>query len=298
MKKLLNSTWLWIIVFMMGILVILYPTISNKWNEYVTSQLFVEYEDKVRNIELQDKERILHEAEVYNASLIGNVLPDAFAEEEANKPNEYYETILNPFGDGMMGTLEIPVIKVKLPVYHYTTEVVLEKGVGHLPGSSLPIGGSSTHSVLSAHRGLPSAKLFTDLDLVKEGDRFFLDVMGDILAYEIDYIRVIEPNDTSDLGIVPGEDYCTLFTCTPYAVNSHRLLVRGHRIEYTPEIAQEEALKTVGPKWWYVMMQLLSGLLGLLIALVILIVYRLRSRKQKGAKRSSKRKKEVRDEST
>ena len=280
MKKLLNSTWLWIMVFILGILVILYPTISNAWNERVIKKLFVEYDEAVNLLEIKDKERILREAAIYNASLIGNVLPDAFAEEEANKPNEAYEDILNPYGDGLMGILDIPVINVKLPVYHYTTEVVLEKGVGHLPGSSLPVGGESTYSVLSAHRGLPSAKLFTDLDLVKEGDHFFFNVMGEELAYEVDFIKVIEPDDTSDLMIIEGEDYCTLFTCTPYAVNSHRLLVRGHRVDFTSELMEEEMQKTAGLKWWYVLMQFLSALLGLIIAIVIVVIFRLQKRKK------------------
>lgn len=281
MKRLLNSTWLWIMVFILGLLVILYPTISNAWNDRVVQKLFVEYDEAVNLLEIKDKERILNEAQIYNASLIGNVLPDAFAEEEANRPNDAYEDVLNPYGDGLMGILDIPVINVRLPIYHYTTEQVLEKGVGHLPGSSLPIGGESTHSVLSAHRGLPSAKLFTDLDLVKKGDYFFINIMGEKLAYEVDFIRIIEPDDTSDLMIVEGEDYSTLFTCTPYAVNSHRLLVRGHRIDYSDELFENEFQKTTGLKWWYVAMQILSALLGLLVALIIAIVYRLHQKRKR-----------------
>lgn len=298
MKKILNSTWFWIFVFIFGLLVLLYPTISSEWNRRVTDKLLVDLEQSVNEISPAEKEKILEDAISYNASLVGNVLPDAFAEEEANKPNEYYETILNPLGDGYLCSVEIPAINIKIPVYHYTTEEVLQKGAGHLPGSSVPVGGSSTHSVISAHRGLPSAKLFTDLDLVEEEDVFYIYVLGDILAYEVDLIKVIEPDDTSDLGIVVGEDYCTLFTCTPYAVNSHRLLVRGHRVEYSLDRHQEELGKTRGTKWWYVAMQALSALIGLIVALVIAIVYRMRKRRKARALLLGKEEKEEEDEKT
>ena len=289
MKKILNSTWLWILVFILGILVLLYPTISNEWNKRVTESLLVEFDQSINNITPADKDKILEDAIKYNASLVGNILPDAFAEEEANKPNELYETILNPLNNGFMCTVEVPVINVKIPVFHYTTEVVLQKGAGHLPGSSVPVGGLDTHSVLSAHRGLPSAKLFTDLDLVKEQDIFYLHVLGDILAYEVDLIKVIEPDDTSDLGIVRDKDYCTLFTCTPYAVNSHRLLVRGHRIDFNPDQYLAEQEKSAGPKMWYILIQVASALIGLIIAIVILVINdRYKNRKNKDEKRIEK----------
>ena len=226
------------------------------------------------------------EAQAYNNSLVGVKVPDAFAYEEANKPNDAYELLLNLAGDGYMCSVEIPVIDIKVPVYHYTTEEVLQKGAGHLPGSSLPIGGDSCHTVLSAHRGLPSAKLFTDLDRVSEGDVFYIHVLNETLAYEVDLIKVIEPTDTSDLEIIKGKDYATLFTCTPYAVNSHRLLVRGHRVPYSEEQYLTEQNKTGKINNNMFIMRIVCVLLG--IELALLIVYigkRLQNKKKRGNKK-------------
>ena len=270
MKKRKSSILPIILLFIVGLAILLYPSFSNWWNTRRSESLMVNYENIVNNISEEDLGKYWEEANRYNKSIVGNVLPDAFAEEEANSPNAYYETILNVAGDGFMGTVEIPVINVKLPIYHYTTEEVLQKGVGHLPGSSLPIGGESTHSVLSAHRGLPSAKLFTDLDKVQEGNVFYLHVLNETLAYQVDLIKVIEPTDTSDLSIIEGKDYCTLFTCTPYAVNSHRLLVRGYRIPYTEEGYISETNATAGMGDTNVLViRILCVILGILIAAII-----------------------------
>lgn len=270
MKKRKQSIVPIILLFVVGLAILLYPSFSDWWNRRRAESLMVTYEDVVNQINDEDLESYREEAYRYNQSLVGNVLPDAFAEEEANRPNAYYETILNVAGDGFIGTVEIPVIDVKLPIYHYTTEEVLEKGVGHLPGSSLPIGGESTHSVLSAHRGLPSAKLFTDLDKVQEDNIFYIHVLKETLAYQVDLIKVIEPTETEDLSIVEGEDLCTLFTCTPYAVNSHRLLVRGHRIPYTEEQYNEEMNATAGMGDKTVLIiRILCVVLGILIAAII-----------------------------
>ena len=155
-------------------------------------------------------------------------------------------SILNANGDGIMGYIQIPSINVKLPIFHTTDDEVLQIGVGHLEGSSLPVGGENTHSVLSAHRGLPSASLFTDLDKVEIGDDFFVIIMGEYYAYEVDHIDVVEPDDTSLLAVEEGQDLCTLITCTPYGVNTQRLMVRGHRVEYTPELLADAETPTFG----------------------------------------------------
>lgn len=281
MKKRKNNTLYIVLLFIVGFAILLYPTFSNWWNERRNASLMRSYETKIAEVDKSDLEHELLHAQAYNRTLIGNVLPDAFATEEANHPNTDYEEILNLNGDGIMATIEIPSIHVKLPVYHYTTEEVLEKGAGHLPGSSLPVGGTSTHSVISAHRGLPSAKLFTDLDRVKEKDLFYLHVLGETLAYEVDLIKVIEPTDTSDLGIVEGKDYSTLFTCTPYAVNSHRLLVRGHRVPYVEEQYLEEVSKIAIPKASSVLIRILCVVLGVVLAFVMLLVLRMLQRKKK-----------------
>lgn len=172
-------------------------------------------------------------ATAYNNALLPSILPDSFAVAEASEEeDDEYMSCLNLSGNGMMGYVEIPKINVKIPVFHTTDDEVLQKAAGHLEGSSLPIGGKSTHSVISAHRGLPSATLFTDLDKMKEGDHFLLYILDDILCYEVDKVSVVEPEETDGLAVEEGEDLVTLLTCTPYGVNSQRLLVRGHRVPY------------------------------------------------------------------
>lgn len=179
-------------------------------------------------------------AEEYNEQIKQESVPDAFSVRDG-ETDSTYESLLNLNGDGMMGYIEIPVIDVKISIYHYTTDETLEKGAGHLFGSSLPVGGESTHAILSAHRGLPSAKLFTDLNLVEKGDVFYLHILDKTLAYEVDQIQTVLPEETDSLAITEGKDYVTLVTCTPYAVNTHRILVRGHR---TTVKAAKEAQKT------------------------------------------------------
>ena len=178
--------------------------------------------------------------------LLPSILPDSFAEAEANGVDTNYMSILNVNDDGIMGYIQIPSINVKLPIFHTTNDDVLKIGVGHLEGSSLPIGGPDTHSVLSAHRGLPSATLFTDLDKVEVGEDFFIIIMDEYYAYEVDRIDVVEPDDTSLLAVQPGEDLCTLITCTPYGVNTERLMVTGHRVEYTPALLEDAKTPTFG----------------------------------------------------
>ena len=234
-----------LILFLAGLSLLLYPFISNQWNDYRQKRLMSSYDEAVSELEESgkvdypaEKER----AESFNNALLPSILPDSFATAEASEGDKSYMACLNITGDGMMGKVEIPKINVLLPLFHTTKEDVLETAAGHLEGSSLPVGGEDTHAVISAHRGLPSASLFTDLDKLGEGDHFLLHILDDTLCYEVDQIKVVEPEDTSALGVEKGQDLVTLLTCTPYGVNSHRLLVRGHRVPYEPAALADEKI--------------------------------------------------------
>lgn len=245
-KKVINISI--IIFFIIGLSLLLYPTVANQWNTYRQSKLMSNYEEQIEEMQSSgevDMEAEWEKAEAYNEALLPTILPDSFAIAEAKQEEDKtYTSSLNLMGDGMMGKVVIPKIDVNLPVFHYTTKEVLENGVGHLEGSSLPIGGESSHSVLSAHRGLPSASLFTDLDRLEVGDHFLMYVLDDILCYEVDQVKVVEPKETQDLSVEEGKDLMTLFTCTPYGVNTHRLLVRGHRVPYEETILEDEKVPT------------------------------------------------------
>lgn len=234
------------IIFLAGLSLLLYPFVANQWNNYRQKQLISNYEQVVSDKEAAegidyDAER--KKAEDYNEALLPCVLPDSFALAESSGVDPVYMNTLNIAGDEMMGSVEIPKINIKIPIYHTTEEEVLNKGAGHLEGSSLPVGGANTHAVISAHRGLPSASLFTDLDQMKVGDHFLLHVLDETLCYEVDKISVVKPEDTTALAVEDGQDLVTLLTCTPYGVNTERLLVRGHRVPYVEEKVKEE--KTV-----------------------------------------------------
>lgn len=234
------------IIFLAGLSLLLYPFVANQWNNYRQKQLISGYEQVVSDKEAAegidyDAER--KKAEDYNEALLPCVLPDSFALAESSGVDPVYMNTLNIAGDEMMGSVEIPKINIKIPIYHTTEEDALNKGAGHLEGSSLPVGGANTHAVISAHRGLPSASLFTDLDQMKVGDHFLLHVLDETLCYEVDKISVVKPEDTSALAVEDGQDLVTLLTCTPYGVNTERLLVRGHRVPYVEEEVKEE--KTV-----------------------------------------------------
>ena len=231
------------IIFLAGLSLLLYPFVANQWNNYRQKQLLSGYEQVVSEKEAAegidyDAER--KKAEEYNEALLPCVLPDSFALAESSGVDPVYMNTLNIAGDEMMGSVEIPKIDIKIPIYHTTEEEVLNKGAGHLEGSSLPVGGANTHAVISAHRGLPSASLFTDLDQLKEGDHFLIHVLNETLCYEVDKISVVKPEDTSALAVEDGQDLVTLLTCTPYGVNTERLLVRGHRVPYVEEEVKEE----------------------------------------------------------
>lgn len=223
-----------ILVFLTALGITLYPIVSNYVNHKYASKIYTEYEEMIQNVDdtsLKDARRI---AEQYNNALAP---VSAYEQESLSEASQNYDTLLNMGGNGIMGYVEIPSIQVNLPIYHGTDSETLERGIGHLLGSSLPIGGASTHSVLSGHSGLARQKMFTDLLQVKEGDVFYLHVLGETLAYQVVSLNTVLPYDTSLLGITPGADLCTLITCTPLAVNTHRLLVTGERIPY--ESAQE-----------------------------------------------------------
>jgi len=213
------------IIFLIGLSVMLYPSFSNYWNSRVQSRAVASYNNDVQKMSKQDYKRMFQEADDYNEEL--NKIDHPF-ENYGEIPG--YDDILNVSGTGIIGYVTIDRIKTELPIYHGTSEGVLQIGVGHLEGSSFPVGGVGTHTVLSAHRGLPSAKLFSNLDEMEEGDTFQITVLNRVLTYQVDQIKIVEPQEINDLTIEEGKDYCTLMTCTPYGINSHRLLVRGERI--------------------------------------------------------------------
>ena len=220
-----------ILVLIAGLSLLIYPSLSNYWNSFTQSQVIVDYTKQIENLDEERYDRIIAEAAAYNESLIGRRNQYLLDDEQKAEYNE----LLNISGIGIMGYIEIPSISCTLPVYHGTSDAVLQIAVGHLDWTSLPVGGESTHCVLSGHRGLPSAKLFTDLDKVAVGDTFVLRILDEVLTYEVDQILIVEPHETEALLIEEGKDYCTLVTCTPYAINTHRILVRGERTENAAE---------------------------------------------------------------
>ena len=244
MKKKVSKFFI-VIIFLAGLSLLLYPFVANQWNNHRQKQLISSYEDNLTQMTEAgdiDYAKELKKAQAYNDALVPSILPDSFAVADAREEEDStYMNCLNLTGDGMMGIVEIPKIAIKLPIYHGTSDEVLQQAAGHLEGSSLPIGGESTHAVISAHRGLPSASLFTDLDQMKIGDHFLIHVLDNTLCYEVDQILVVEPEDTDALAVEEGEDLVTLLTCTPYGVNTQRLLVRGHRVDYVAdEVAAEQ----------------------------------------------------------
>ena len=237
MKKHL-STIILVIVLILGVMILLYPTVSDYWNSFHQSRAIASYLEQIENIDPVDYEKEWARAEQYNRELSGKPNRFMLSEEEYAE----YETMLNLTGSGIMGYIEIPKISCSLPIYHGTDEAVLQIAVGHIEGTSLPTGGAGTHTVLSGHRGLPSARLFTDLDQMEEGDLFVIRVLDRVMTYMVDQILIVLPEEMDGLAIDPKEDYCTLVTCTPYGINSHRLLVRGKR---TDNVEMEQIIKVV-----------------------------------------------------
>ena len=226
MKKHL-STIILIVIFLVGLSLLLYPSFSDWWNSFHQSRAVATYVESMTSMGNEEYERMLKEAEEYNTKLAKQErLRLRLTEEEKAE----YNSLMDVSGTGIMGYVDIPEIHVKLPIYHGTDDAVLQIAIGHIEGTSLPVGGVSTHTVISGHRGLPSSRLFTDLDRLVLGDTFTLNVMDKVLTYEVDQIRIVLPEEVDELSITQGMDYCTLLTCTPYGINSHRLLVRGKRV--------------------------------------------------------------------
>ena len=234
MKKRDFSTVILILVFLVGLSLLLYPSVSDYWNSFHQSRAIAAYAEQVANIDNDIYAQLWEDARAYNQTLVGKQNRFQISEEE----RETYESLLNVGGNGIIGYIEIAKIGCSLPIYHGTDEGVLQIAVGHIEGTSLPTGGESTHCVVSGHRGLPSAKLFTDLDKLIAGDTFVLRVLDETLTYEVDQILIVEPYELDALAIEEGRDYCTLVTCTPYGINTHRLLVRGHRVANAEEAVQ------------------------------------------------------------
>ena len=270
-----------ILVILAGLLVLLYPTISNYLVEKNATRAVSSYDKSVAAMSQEDREQMLADAHAYNDALAassGAGTPVSEGGEPAQVGETLaYEDLLNLNGDGMMGYIIIPKMNVELPIYHGVEEKVLQVGVGHLSETSLPVGGESTHAALSGHRGLPSAKLFTDLDQMEEGDQFYIKILGETFAYEVHSIETVLPTETESLAIQPGEDLVTLITCTPYGINSHRLLVHAHRIPYVPEM--EDEIDSVGG-FINIPLPYLMLILGVLVLGIMLAVLRVRSRRE------------------
>lgn len=280
------------LLFLAGFGILAYPTVSNQWNTYRQSRLISNYEQAVSDMQPEDYTKEWEAAREFDSTLVqNNIYGDVFGSDDVDMKDTDYWKVLNVAGDGVMGYLSIPKINIKLAIYHGTAEDVLQTGIGHMNGTSLPIGGESTHSVLAAHRGLPAARLFTDIDQLKQGDMFYIHVLDETMAYQVDQILDMVDKDDHEtleeaLQIREGEDQVTLFTCTPYGVNSHRLLVRGTRVPYNGEEEVESTpvdsmLRAIQN---YYMLYLILGLAVTL--LVILIMKFLFDRKNK--KRSGK----------
>lgn len=281
------------LLFLIGFGILVYPTVSDQWNTYRQSRLISNYETTVENLTEEDFSDEWQKAIAFDQALVRNDLyGDVFGEDDGELENTEYWKVLNVANDGVMGYLSIPKINVKHAIYHGTGDKVLQTGIGHLNGTKLPIGGESTHSVLAAHRGLPSARLFTDLDQIKKGDMFYIHVLDEVLAYQVDQIMDMVDKDDhktleAALQIEEGKDQVTLFTCTPYGVNSHRLLVRGTRVPYNGEeeaetSVAESMLKTVQN---YYMLYLILGLsITFLIILFMRFLFKAKDKKDKNEK--------------
>lgn len=266
-----RSTVILLLVFFIGLSVLLYPTVSNFYNSFRQSRVIESYTEQVEDLSKEDSAAMLSAAQEYNERL-------ALEEQhfrDGKPKDEEYKSLLNVNGDGMMGYIVIDRINVRMPIYHGTASDILGGAAGHLEGSSLPVGGEGTHTVLTGHRGLPSSRLFTDLDQLEEGDTFTLYILGEVLTYQVDQIRIVEPDETEELKIEEGEDYCTLVTCTPYGINTHRILVRGTRIP-TPAGTADTAGNAIQiePLW-------VASVIMALILMVLLILVLLRTGKHR-----------------
>lgn len=273
MKKRL-TTILAVLVFITGLSLLLYPTVSNYFNSLHQSKVVSHYSDALEKMDEAQKQAAIDAAVQYNALLVSNDARFTPSEEETR----LYNSLLNPDGTGMMGYITIPEIRCKLAIYHSVDDSVLQVGVGHLEGSSLPVGGSSTHCVISGHRGLPSARLFTDIDRLEKGDLFYLHVYGNVLAYEVDKISVVEPEDYGPLEIEEGKDLCTLLTCTPYGINTQRLMVRGHRV--VDSLYDETNITSDAARVDTLVVASCVGVVFLLVGIIVSKIWRLKGREK------------------
>lgn len=269
-----------LIVLLVAFSVLLYPTLSSYLNEKNSSKVVSFYDEESIKLSETEKEQMLEDARAYNQEMLGNIdLIDPFSQENT-EIDERYQSLLNPDGTGMMGYIRIPKINIELPIYHGTSEAVLQAGVGHFWGTSLPVGGESTHTVLTGHRGLPTKTLFTNIDKLEEGDIFYIKVLDETLVYQIDQILTVLPEETDALAIESGKDYATLVTCTPYAINTHRLLVRGYRIPYE-EATEQESDVDVKPELSFTAKVLIVTIIVIFIGLIITVMYSMRDRKRR-----------------
>ncbi len=256
------GTFVLVLILFIGLGIMAYPTVSDWWNSFHASRAIASYSNRVEGVDKEKLDAMVEAAKKYNQSLLRKQNPYMMTDEDL----EEYNSLLDLSGTGIIGYITIKSIGVYIPIYHGTEESVLQIAIGHIDWTSLPVGGESTHSVVSGHRGLPSAKLFTDLDQMKEGDRFTITVLNQVISYEVDQIRIVEPGDISELGIVPGKDYCTLVTCTPYGINTHRLLIRGTRV------ANESGEMVVPPEAFRLPNYLTIPAIGIPLLFLFLIV--------------------------
>ena len=272
-----------LLVLVIAFAVLLYPTVSSYVNEKNGSKVVSNYDAESVRLSNAEKEKMLEDARAYNKEMLSNIdLIDPFSQGETSV-DARYESLLNMDGSGMMGYIRIPKIKVEIPIYHGTSESVLQAGVGHFWGTSLPVGGESTHTVLTGHRGLPTKTLFTNMDKLVKGDVFYIKVLDETLAYKVDQILTVLPEETDALSIVPGQDYATLVTCTPYAINTHRLLVRGHRIPYEEAVKIEKNTST-GIELSFTTKVLIVTIGIIFIGLVIAMLYSLYDKRRRKKK--------------
>lgn len=264
----------------LGLSIMLYPVVVNYVNSNQAVEVISDYSEGIASNTNNVNKEMLEAARLYNSKLSGINIVDIFNNPDVKTGDEEYLSILNVRDSGMMGYLQIPKIDVKIPIYHGTSDEVLQKGVGHVEGSSLPVGGETTHSVLSAHSGLPSARLFTDLNQLRNGDMFYIYVLDQVLAYKVDQVLVVEPSDVEALSLQEGKDYVTLVTCTPYAINTHRLLVRGTRVEYNPEVLENTPVeKELGKD--QIILYLSLGLVVVILLFVVFFVIRSKKKTKK-----------------
>ncbi|WP_373207449.1 class C sortase [Coprococcus phoceensis] len=301
-KKITIKDIIRLIVLLVAFSVLLYPTFSSYLNEKNGSKVVSYYDEESVKLSKAEKEQMLEDARAYNKEMLGNIdLIDPFSQEDV-EIDARYESLLNVDGSGMMGYIRIPKINVELPIYHGTSEAVLQAGVGHFWGTSLPVGGESTHTVLTGHRGLPTKTLFTNMDKLEVGDIFYIKVLDETLAYQIDQILTVLPQETDSLSIEPGKDYATLVTCThgrwneivvpkikdyatlvtctPFAINTHRLLVRGERIPYEEATKQEPDIN-IKPELSFTAKVLIVTIIVIFIGLMIAVIYSIRDRKRR-----------------